>query len=77
MDFFLWKLQVENLHILHQSNEFLHIFVEPFIFLHHNYEINGDFQLFQWEFGTSLQYDCSLNLQLPYGTAILSIFLSI
>ena len=31
MDFFLWKLQVENLHILHQSNEILHIFVELFI----------------------------------------------
>ena len=33
MDFFLWKLQVENLHILHQSNEILHIFVEPFIYI--------------------------------------------
>ena len=32
MDFFLWKLQVKNLHILHQSNEILHIFVEPFIY---------------------------------------------
>ena len=31
MDFFLWKLPVENLHILHQSNEILHIFVELFI----------------------------------------------
>ena len=30
-NFFLWKLQVENLHILHQSNEILHIFVELFI----------------------------------------------
>ena len=33
MDFFLWMLEVENLHILHQSNEILHIFVELFIYI--------------------------------------------
>ena len=32
-EFLLWKLHVENLHILHQSNKILHIFVEPFILL--------------------------------------------
>ena len=32
MDFFLWMLEVENLHIFHQSDEILHIFVEPFIY---------------------------------------------
>ena len=31
MDFFLWMFEVENIHILHQSNEILHIFVELFI----------------------------------------------
>ena len=32
MDFFIWMLEVENLHILHQSNEILHIFVELLIY---------------------------------------------
>ena len=31
VDFLLWMLEVENLHNFHQSNEILHIFVEPFI----------------------------------------------
>ena len=31
MDFLLWMLKVENLHIFHQSDEILHIFMEPFI----------------------------------------------
>ena len=41
MDFFLWKLQVENLHILHQNNEILHIFVELFIFHLHDFSCNN------------------------------------
>ena len=38
MDFFLWMLKVENLHFFHQSDEILHIFMEPFIY---GYDILG------------------------------------
>ena len=38
MYFFLWMPKVEYFHIFHQSDEILHIFVEPFIY---GYDILG------------------------------------
>ena len=38
-------LEVENLHILHQSNEILHIFVELFIYMSYHKETEGHFEV--------------------------------
>ena len=54
-------LEVENLHILHQSNEILHIFVELFIYqyiIHKSYKSNIKHKIYK-QFNDVQDVQCS------------------